>query len=868
MSYFEKLPKVSDDYKRVHEFRSDRAAGKEKDAGSERVPRVAILGVHGVGHHDAGETENAMADLLLALPCGAPNAPREFDSFEAVSLRIPLQPVFSPKKALPTQQSVLQRALNLYQEQSAKFAKAATQFAVTSEAIPLGATGNAYTRMLLQDYEGGADGNYYSTARLEGRRFETGSGGASRVDVYEVLWADLASPNNTILRFFLALFQLLLHLGSLSRLAVETGSAENSGLLWQTYLAVQRYAVRMLQIFIPLFEILFFIVILCSLPSQIWATKMGILIPVALGSLTGSVVSILLLTRKNKPVTGSPWLWALLALVPGVVGAGLGALAFQWLKGPGVAGALACWVCLGVPLLYYILSMYESVRKGVQITGWIAYVVCFVTFAVLLGQGHNVPEASLWMAELVAAAVRVSWLLLTAFALLALPLGSLLCLRAKNGSKRARLRAAVRTSRFALALPSVLFLLITTTIWCGIFALTSKMKLSINSVDERVALTWHVSKFANFHLIPNLKYQLPISGDYLASLLRWNLSPQLPITLGLFATAIFLLIWWALPSALTERYPLRNEQVPPRNSTNTKTLRMGTWLSRGLDATSTVTFLLWSSVFLTPIVVYCLSLHWRSILSESVKWLLLAAPSGALLAIIVKYGSPVLGVILDVDTYLRTSPDKETPRAKIFERYASTLRYLAQFRDEDGHGYDSVVIVAHSLGSLITADLLLFLRDQGDPELAAFGLAGNQEQGSISVQLLTMGSPIRQLLNRFFPYLYDWARSEPDNSLHPLPAPTMVPPPTIAVAALPNPKHFALTKWVNVYRSGDYVGRSLWLDEWYFRTDPKLNNGRYPNPIHVATNDTCSEMCIGAGAHTHYWDDTAPDVAETLNSLI
>jgi hypothetical protein len=28
------------------------------------------------------------------------------------------------------------------------------------------------------------------------------------------------------------------------------------------------------------------------------------------------------------------------------------------------------------------------------------------------------------------------------------------------------------------------------------------------------------------------------------------------------------------------------------------------------------------------------------------------------------------------------------------------------------------------------------------------------------------------------------------------------------------------------------------------------------------------ESCIGPGAHTHYWDRTAPDVAQKLNELI
>jgi hypothetical protein len=71
-----------------------------------------------------------------------------------------------------------------------------------------------------------------------------------------------------------------------------------------------------------------------------------------------------------------------------------------------------------------------------------------------------------------------------------------------------------------------------------------------------------------------------------------------------------------------------------------------------------------------------------------------------------------------------------------------------------------------------------------------------------------------------------------------------------------------------VYRSGDYVGRSLWLDEWYRRTDGPAGSGRYPEAIYVAHAGSRTEACIGAGAHTRYWDDTAPDVADLLNALI
>jgi hypothetical protein len=56
------------------------------------------------------------------------------------------------------------------------------------------------------------------------------------------------------------------------------------------------------------------------------------------------------------------------------------------------------------------------------------------------------------------------------------------------------------------------------------------------------------------------------------------------------------------------------------------------------------------------------------------------------------------------------------------ERYVSLLRHIAGKSNSDGTPYyTSVVIAAHSLGALISADLLHFLRREGDPELEKFG---------------------------------------------------------------------------------------------------------------------------------------------------
>ena len=69
-------------------------------------------------------------------------------------------------------------------------------------------------------------------------------------------------------------------------------------------------------------------------------------------------------------------------------------------------------------------------------------------------------------------------------------------------------------------------------------------------------------------------------------------------------------------------------------------------------------------------------------------------------------------------------------------------------------------------------------------------------------------------------------------------------------------------------KGGDYVGRSLWLDEWFARTKEAGNGGRYPEPIEVFRRDDAAERCLGLGAHTHYWDNTAPDIRDQLDQLI
>lgn len=129
-----------------------------------------------------------------------------------------------------------------------------------------------------------------------------------------------------------------------------------------------------------------------------------------------------------------------------------------------------------------------------------------------------------------------------------------------------------------------------------------------------------------------------------------------------------------------------------------------------------------------------------------------------------------------------------------------------------------------------------------------------------------MGNPVRQLLDRFLAHRYRWVRAEPDNGRQS--QDELTPTRNIPPDASPDVAGLGVVEWRNAYRSGDYVGRSLWLDEWYNRTEGSGDRGGYPRPIYIASQGNVKEMCIGMGAHTHYWDKTAPDIAEQIDDLV
>jgi hypothetical protein len=208
---------------------------------------------------------------------------------------------------------------------------------------------------------------------------------------------------------------------------------------------------------------------------------------------------------------------------------------------------------------------------------------------------------------------------------------------------------------------------------------------------------------------------------------------------------------------------------------------------------------------------------------------------------------PVLGIAVDVDNYFRELPSARTPLARMAERYTSLLRYVCEWRaisDDPASGYDSIVIIAHSQGCIITADLLRYLQYERTAQPTFESRLARLDAGATSplpIVLFTMGNPLRQLYALRFPHLYSWVGFDASSG----PVLTNL---------------LGVRSWVNAYRSGDYVGRAIWRDNDQDEATFKAFS-EYEAP-------GVKEVCIGPGAHTHYWDESADIIATYLDDEI
>ena len=342
-----------------------------------------------------------------------------------------------------------------------------------------------------------------------------------------------------------------------------------------------------------------------------------------------------------------------------------------------------------------------------------------------------------------------------------------------------------------------------------------------------------------------------------------NVNVTLSFMIGFAALIAFLAaaLWAVFPSVLAEIHP-------PVTHPAARSRALGIWLSRGLVLVG------WVASIGTIAVASILSLEilafagvWspdKSPECVAVSSALLGGLTALLLLVIgtrqwMAGALAALDVILDVDNYMREHPRESAPRARIAERYVSLLRYLCRWKDRNGRGYDAIIVVAHSQGSVITADLLRFLQIERSQGVATWEqplapILDDQAETRIPIDFFTMGSPLRQLYGRAFPHHYAWL----DEDLLGVPLAKASP---IQAHTAPDPATLGVRHWVNAYRSGDYVGRTIWLSHQH------ANVWEQAPPVKDDA-DHRREHCIGRGAHTHYWDETAAGIAADLHGLL
>ena len=220
-----------------------------------------------------------------------------------------------------------------------------------------------------------------------------------------------------------------------------------------------------------------------------------------------------------------------------------------------------------------------------------------------------------------------------------------------------------------------------------------------------------------------------------------------------------------------------------------------------------------------------------------------------------------LDAAMDVDNHFREFPRTAIPRAHIFSRYAAVLEHI------QGKGYDRIVVVSHSQGTVISSELLRFLssRAQRAPTPDDAPLLAGQPLPPLS--LLTLGCPLRQLYGARFPGLYAWTLAKNGDVFG------------------PRATDIGVQRWMNAFCSGDYVGRWLWSNaadeptlqhptEYAVGHDPfgrvDMYGGFDPMPPAEAAVRPAREVevCLGLGAHTHYFERDQTTVAWMIDYLI
>lgn len=746
---------------------NDTCNAASKPSGIQPPNRIAVIAVHGVGDPQPGDSARNIAALLQ---CASASGDERYTTFTENSLEISV-----------------------------------------SMDRPEGYTASVDTRFshrAMRDVADVEKVRRYRTFKLSGERISPQQG-AKKVDVYEMYWGDLSRGSALTIRFLSELYQILFHLASLGRKTVIAAARapRNKGRIGLTALSAVHRAIEVL------------------LPTSIPLGNLFLLVPamalLALFIPEGARLPLASLAAVMLVLGGACALfyflkWRYFAVVA-VAAAGAAGIALVEVTTDSYALLACAFTALGLILAYsagrILLARYRS-----QVRNWATGAALVIVLALygsavystdhpLLSQ-DGMLTVSVFVLHVLFLLLQLMWL--AAFVLFVAAFVLPLAIRGPEGR-------AARTGRIGVLISSTLFFVLTILLWSSFLHQVNNMADAVMKFPLDIPLDIPLLYSNAFCALTD-----PVSlGTYTECLFALTTGAAINIFVASVGLAILLGIACVLPSAWYEAQPLCGS--PEQAGSATEKLRV--WLDDSRVA-------LWLIELILVLAWWGLALGYRPELVQhplidpaSESWVRIA---GGLLAAFIpiavilrgqlpKVFGVVLDIALDVSNWLKERPKHKNPRGQILYRYRALLKEVI-----DSGQYDRIVIVSHSQGTVITADLLRLLH-----ELRAwpFSLEKRPE-----IALLTAGSPLRQLYAARFPHWYGWANN-------------------------PAPQSLGVETWVNIYRSGDYVGRKLW-DATDIRADE------------VAWGKPQQDVLIGLGAHTHYFDHTAPGPREIIDWLI
>jgi hypothetical protein len=656
----------------------------------------------------------------------------------------------------------------------------------------------------------------YSTTRLRCDVHDQGG-----IDLYEMFWSDLSHGGTQGgLRLLREMLQLFLHVACLGRTALSTlltalGSGSAPSGLSHAY-AASAWGYWILAVPIALGNQL----LLCF-----GAALLGLLVPDDTAGRAGTAIAVAILAatlggvawrwkmrdkkvRSAEERMGLPLAWLAMLLIP----AGF----IAWYKTSSMRPADVAFLpalALALAVGTVVALRYDVSRPSAKTWWW--WLLAFCVSWCIVGAIKRWHEPMGWL-DFLALMAEGNFIWLVAWwSILALTNLWLLVrgTRAKHADPSAdeAVRRAVNTSLVAAAVPASLLLIVVLTLWLGIKHLLDPCKFSL------MRQTVHVMHFSS-----------PTVTQFIGKFIDLSAGRAAMVFLLLLTAALVGVVIAIVPSVVAELFP------PHKARNNGRSLALWRWLNQGFRLLPTGK---WLTVIAFFIVLPAGTL-WQHLAGDTdLKLPDVGATVGvgalAFVSVTRLFGATsltkvsrtltrmrvVIDTAIDVDNWLRERPIGLTPRLRIMARYASLLRHLQQ------QGYKRIVVVGHSQGTVITADLLRYLKAHDAELLKQLG----------PIDLLTFGSPLRQLYAARFPALYGWVMSLSHDDAR---------------------RQARLCTWTNGYGSGDYVGRNLW------------NIDTAAQPWRPGRARLPHEFCTGALAHTHYFDEHAPDVAAAIRDAI